>query len=62
MAEQLVRDFAVSHGLRTLDAIQLAVAIELHRRGAAATLVASDHNLCKVAAIQGLGVLNPSAP
>jgi len=62
IAAQLVRDFAVSHGLRTLDAVQLAVAIDLHRRGAAATLVASDHNLCNVAALQGLSVLNPSAP
>jgi hypothetical protein len=35
------------------------VALELHRRGAATALVASDRNLCEVAAVEGLEVVNP---
>jgi hypothetical protein len=37
----------------------LAVALELHRRGAATALVASDRNLCEVAAVEGMQVVNP---
>jgi len=58
-AERLIRTHAVSRALRTLDALQLAVALELHRRGAAIALVASDSNLCEVAAVEGLQVVNP---
>jgi predicted nucleic acid-binding protein len=61
-AEALVRAHSVSHGLRTLDAIQLSVALDLKRRGAASDLVASDKNLCAVALIEGLDVLNPTEP
>ena len=59
-AEALVRTHAVDHALRTLDAIQLSVALDLHRRGAASDLVASDKKLCNVAALEGLTVINPS--
>jgi hypothetical protein len=59
LAGVLVREHAVRHGLRTLDSIQLAMAIELHRIGAASTLIASDRILCKVAAVRGLSVLDP---
>jgi hypothetical protein len=41
--------------------MQLSVAIDLHRRGTASDLVASDKNLCNVAALEGLTVINPSA-
>ena len=58
-AERLIRNHAVSRSLRTLDALQLAVAVELHRRGVVAVLVASDRNLCEVAALEGLAVVNP---
>lgn len=59
-AATLIRTHAVDCALRTLDAIQLSVALDLHRRGAASDLVASDKNLCNVAALEGLTVLNPS--
>ncbi|MBI3682806.1 MAG: hypothetical protein HY235_20725 [Acidobacteria bacterium] len=59
-AEALVRTHAVDYALRTLEAMQLSVALELHRRGAASDLVASDKNLCNVAALEGLTVINPS--
>jgi uncharacterized protein len=58
-AERLIRSHAVNRALRTLDALQLAVALELHRRGVVSELVASDKNLCEVAALEGLPVINP---
>lgn len=62
-AEALVRTYALDHALRTLDALQLSVALDLCRRGAASELVTSDKALCEVAALEGLAVLNPlSAP
>lgn len=59
-AEALIRTHGVEYVLRTLDALQLSVALDLHHREAAPNLVASDKNLCKVAALEGLTVLNPS--
>jgi hypothetical protein len=59
-AEALMRVHAVDRSLRTLDAIQLSLALDLQRRGAASDLVASDRNLCNVATLEGLSVLNPS--
>ena len=59
-AATLIRAHAVDYALRTLDAMQLSVALDLHRRGAASILVASDKHLCDVAALEGLTVLNPS--
>ena len=59
-AETLIRTHAVDYALRTLDALQLSVALDLHRRGAASDLVASDRNLCRVASLEALTVLNPS--
>ena len=58
-AERLIRSHAVNRSLRTLDALQLAVALELHRRGVVAELVASDRNLCEVGVLEGLPVINP---
>jgi len=58
-ADRLIRTHAVSRSLRTLDALQLAVALELHRRGATTALVASDRNMCEVAAVEGMQVVNP---
>lgn len=58
-ADRLIRTHAVSRSVRTLDALQLAVALELQRRGAATALVASDRNLCELAAVEGMQVVNP---
>jgi len=40
--------------------MQLSVALDLHRRAVNSDVVASDKNLCIVAALEGLTVLNPS--
>jgi predicted nucleic acid-binding protein len=58
-AERLIRLHAVNNALRTLDALQLAVALELHQRGIVSAMVASDRNLIEVAALEGLPVINP---
>ena len=58
-AERLIRLHAVSEALRTLDALQLAVALELHRRGVVSELIASGKKLCRVAALEGLQAINP---
>jgi predicted nucleic acid-binding protein len=58
-AERLIRLHAVNRALRTLDALQLAVALELHRRGIVSAVVASDRNLGEVAALEGLPVIDP---
>lgn len=59
LAESFIREHAVRQSLRTLDALQLAVAVDLHRRNIITTLVASDRNLCAVAMSQGMKILNP---
>jgi hypothetical protein len=56
----LVRLYATDYALRTLDALQVSVAMDLKRRGVISELVASDRNLCNVAALEGLTVINPS--
>jgi predicted nucleic acid-binding protein len=60
-AERLIRTFGASHGLRTLDALQLAVALSLRRGGFIEHLVAADKVLCKVATAEGLAVIDPEA-
>lgn len=61
-AERLLRTHGPVRRLRTLDALQLAVAIDLHRKGAIQRMVSGDRDLLAVAAIEGLGVLDPERP
>lgn len=49
-------------GLRTLDALQLAVALDLLRNQLVESLVAADRVLGRVAALEGLDVMNPEGP
>jgi len=53
-----VHVYAVDHALRTLDALQVSVAVDLRLRGVTSVLIASDRNLCNVAALEGLTVVN----
>jgi len=46
--------------LRTLDALQLAVALALSHRGMIDHVVCSDQTLCDTAIEEGLAVINPS--
>ena len=61
-AERLLRAHGLQNRLRTLDALQLAVALDLHRRQAIDRLVAADRELLAVAAQEGLAILDPEKP
>ncbi|MBS1812136.1 MAG: type II toxin-antitoxin system VapC family toxin [Acidobacteria bacterium] len=59
-AERLLKKHAPSKALRTLDSLQLAVALSLNREGKIDHFVCADDKLCKVAEDEGLSVVNPS--
>jgi predicted nucleic acid-binding protein len=61
-AERLLRQHGPVRRLRTLDALQLAVALDLHRRQAIDRIVSADRDLLVVAAVEGLGVFDPENP
>lgn len=61
-AERLIRKHGMSRSLRTLDALQLAVALDLRSRGMLDHFVCADKNLCAVAGAEGLSVINPEQP
>ncbi|MCH8292083.1 type II toxin-antitoxin system VapC family toxin [Candidatus Poribacteria bacterium] len=58
-AETLIRQHALAQSLRTLDAIQLAVALDLHQNHGLDYFVCADTNLCQIAEAEGLAVINP---
>lgn len=58
-AEQLIDRHATSCRLRTLDALQLSVALDLHQHGRIDTFVCADEPLCELAALENLPTLNP---
>jgi len=55
-----------NHGLqrqvRTLDALQLSVALQLHQTAPIDHFVCADQRLCEIAAREGLAVVNPEFP
>ena len=61
-AERLIRRLGTGQNVRTLDAIQLAVALGLNRPGRPVTFVCADLALCASAAAEGLTVVNPAVP
>jgi predicted nucleic acid-binding protein len=58
-AERLLIQYGYTKSLRTLDALQLAVALDVHRRGSLNSMMAADSMLSEVAAAEGLTVMNP---
>jgi len=58
-AERLISTYGVHFRLRTLDALQLAVALDLRKRNFVETFVCADKALCRVAEASGFAVLNP---
>jgi hypothetical protein len=60
-AQQLLVRHGLTRGLRTLDALQLAVAL-LGPTGSLDAFVCADVNLCAIAAMEGLTVVNPEVP
>ena len=61
-ARELRMRFAVSHALRTLDALQLAVVLELHGVNVVSALVSADQRMCRVAEVCGCGAIDPANP
>ena len=61
-ARQLLFKHGVVEALRTLDALQLSVALRLKQNGLLTVFVAADQRLCRVAAIEGSAVMNPEQP
>lgn len=58
-AQDLIRSHGLARQIRTLDALQLAVALGLHQEVPLDYFVCADHRLCDVARAEGLAVLNP---
>lgn len=61
-AQQLLEKHAFDRRLRSLDAIQLAVALGLESNNMTDHFVSADKALCEVAALDGLSVINPELP
>ncbi len=61
-ARKLLVQYGVGEGLRTLDALQLAIALDLRRLGHIAVLVAADQRLCRVTSLAGCTAINPEQP
>jgi hypothetical protein len=61
-AEHLIRRHSMTLRLRTLDALQLAVALELRGRGMLDHFVCADRGFIPAAAAEGLSVINPEQP
>src|SRR5438552_4400467 len=63
-AERLLRLYGPQPGLgvRTLDALQLAVALDLRNRGVIDTVVCADARLIAVAQAEAFTVINPEHP
>ena len=61
-ADRLLQRHGLTHGLHTLDAIQLAVALDQRRLGTLDEMVTADSVLLTIAPLEGLPVVNPEAP
>jgi hypothetical protein len=63
---QLAGDLITKHGmsrqLRTLDALQLAIALRVHGATSIDHFVCADQRLCDIATLEGLAVINPEVP
>jgi hypothetical protein len=59
LVEMLLERYGFDLRLRALDALQLAVAMELGIRGFVDHFVSADKTLCGVAAHEGFKVINP---
>jgi predicted nucleic acid-binding protein len=53
-AESLIARYGFEHRLRSLDALQLAVSLDLRDQAIGQTMVASDKTVCEVATLEQL--------
>ena len=61
-ARRLLMKYGATEGLRTLDALQLAIALDWKDTGRIDVLIAADQRLCRVAALAGCPAVNPERP
>lgn len=61
-ARTLLAKFGASEGLRTLDALQLAIALDLKQLEHISLFVAADQKLCRIAPFAGCPAVNPEKP
>lgn len=61
-AERLIHQYSSTRRLRTLDALQLVVALSFRQQGRIDCFVCADDGLGKIATLEGLPVLNPEQP
>ena len=61
-AERLIGRHSFTYRLRTLDALQLAVAVDLASQSLVEHFVVADRPLAEVAALEGLSVVDPERP
>ncbi|MBL8230385.1 MAG: type II toxin-antitoxin system VapC family toxin [Bryobacterales bacterium] len=61
-ARRFLIQYGAAEGLRTLDAVQLAIALDLRHLGQVDVLVAADQRLCRVASMAGCSAVNPEKP
>ena len=61
-ARVLLVKYGPTEGLRTLDALQVAIALDLKEAGQVSVLVAADQRLCRVATLAGCPAINPEHP
>jgi predicted nucleic acid-binding protein len=61
-AERLIRQYASTRNLRTLDALQLSVALDHKRRETFDYFVCADNTLSSIPREEGLLMMNPEQP
>ncbi len=62
VARTLLAKFGATEGLRTLDALQLAIALDLKQLGQVSLMVTADQRLSRVAPLGGCPAVNPEKP
>jgi uncharacterized protein len=61
-AAKLLRLHGVSRGLRTLDALQLAIALDMLQASWISVMLSADKRLCEVAEACGCPAIDPAEP
>jgi uncharacterized protein len=62
VGERLILQYGNVKGIRTLDALQLAVALEARQLGGLDVLVAADKTVIEIAGFEGIPVVDPELP
>ena len=60
-ARKLLIEYGSKMALRTLDALQLAIALDLKKVGTISVMVVADQRLCEIAEMCGFVTINPGA-